>query len=357
MTTAIFVLDAGNKQLTPLPQRSMADLSLSESYDLEAWLATSSDGLFGRQVIWIMRQDRPSNEQRSDLVGVDKAGDLLVAELKKGEVGEEAITQALGYAAEYADKTAEDLAAMFAAHSMKGGSTGLVAKATSLEDAKAKLSAHVGDQIEPNESQVLLLVGESFTAKALAICDYLNRAAGDPTFFIECWRYAIYQGAGGAHYFLLEQVLPPPNVRVEIEEKREAAIARKYARDPRKVEFMYALLDHLASSPTVEARRNRGQSYECRITSRSWSNDHDLWFSVNWQTPRLFLPAGLRFDGDPSEYGAIGGTHGDGRQTLEFHDVDMRTAKFDRAFGDRLIQLVGALKVVTTAPTPATTTA
>jgi len=341
VNSAIFAIDVEQKRLTCLQPKSLADVGLSEPYDLEAWLASVSEGLFGRNILWLARQDCPSNEQRSDLVGVDELGNLVIAELKRGVVVEDAVTQSLFYAAEYASKSAADLAEMFAEHSQKAGTTGLLSKAGSPDDAGARLSKHVSDR-EVNESQILLLVGEDFAAKALAICDYLNGASEEPSFSVECWRYGLFQTADGVNYFVLEQILPPPSIREEIEEKREASKGRKYARDPVRMAFMSQLIGYL-SGKSVTASRKPGQSYECRITNTEWATNHDVRFSIHSQRPRLILPDGLNFQGSPASYGLKEGRHWDGHQMLEFADVDAGSAKFDKAFGTRLVEVVRLL--------------
>ena len=265
MGTSIFQLDAANKTLKRLSHKSMAELGLTEPYDLEAWLASAGSGLFDRKVLWIARQDRPTGDERSDLLGVDQEGDLLVTELKRGMLAEDAVTQALGYAAEYANLTPDQLAEMYLAHSGKHGNTGLLSKASSLEDAKTRLSSHVGTETEVNEAQILVLVAEDFSPKALAICDYLNNASGDASFSVECWRYSVFKTVDGLDYFALEQVLPPPNVRIAIDEKREAAKARKYARNPVRIEFMNGLLAYL-NSKSIPASRRPGASYYCSLS-------------------------------------------------------------------------------------------
>ena len=84
---------------------------------------------------------------------------VLVTELKRGLIEEDAITQTLAYAAEYSRMTADELASLYCE---RGGTTGLVTKVNSNEEARIKLSDHVGEHIL-NESQVLLLVGEEFS--------------------------------------------------------------------------------------------------------------------------------------------------------------------------------------------------
>lgn len=107
-------------ELRPLNPKSMTAAGLKESGDLEKWLASSGSRLFGREILWIARQDWVAPEQRSDLVGVEKGtGDLVVAELKRGTAEEGAIVQALGYAAEYADKDYNDLLEVFRKNSQK----------------------------------------------------------------------------------------------------------------------------------------------------------------------------------------------------------------------------------------------
>lgn len=99
MAIDLFRLDPKLKTLRRVSSFAMDSLHLTETNDLEDWLASCKDRLFGREILWIARQDRPSHEQRSDIIGVDKSGDLLIAELKRGLVEEGAITQALGYGA------------------------------------------------------------------------------------------------------------------------------------------------------------------------------------------------------------------------------------------------------------------
>lgn len=344
MGVSIFQLDTANRTLKRLARKSLAELGLTEPYDLEAWLASAGGGLFERNVLWIARQDRPTGDERSDLLGVDQEGNLLVTELKRGTLAEDAVTQALGYAAEYAGFTPDQLADLYLAHSVKHGNTGLLSKAASLEDATARLSAQVGTDTEVNEAQILVLVAEDFSAKALAICDYLNNASGEASYSFECWRYSVFKSADNQSYFALEQILPPPNVRQAIDEKREAAKARRYARDPVRIEFMNGLMGYL-NTRAVPATRSRGASYECRLSRPGWTDSDVLTFSVHAGHPRLILGNTLDFTGNPSDEQVGKITHWDSRPALEFGDIDSSQEKFGPLFGDRLIRVVGNINL------------
>jgi hypothetical protein len=340
MSASLFSLDTTAKKLTPIPVRDMAGLGLKETSDLESWLASANADLFGRKVLWIARQDRPSEEQRSDLVGVAQTGDLLVTELKRGRLGEEAITQALCYAADYAQRSAEELAQLFADHSAKATTaSGLLGRATSISDAQTLLSKHVGEDAEINESQILLLVAEDFTAKALSVCDYLNE--GEGKFSVECWRYSVCQSEDAEKrlFFLLEQIVPPPSIREAIDEKREASKARKRARDPARVSFMRALVPYL-NTRSVKAWRYSGQSYECQVEI----GNHESWLSVHELHPRFILPTELELDGDPSTLQLTPKTNSDGKVAYEFADVDASKDVFTPGIGDRAVAVIQKLR-------------
>ena len=357
MSSSVFKLDVAGKRLQPLQRCSMSDEKLCEAYDLETWLASSREGLFGRDVLWIARQDRPSEEQRSDLVGVDSGGDLLITELKCGTVTEDAVTQALGYAAEYAEKSVDDLVSLFLSQSQKGGSTGLLARATSAEEAQSLLNDHVGEDTEVNEIQTILLVGEEFTPKPLAICDFLNRSSTNASYSIECWRYGVCKGEAESRYFVLEQILPPPSVRDEIEKKREARRERKYARDPRLKEFMRKLVSGIDDGQ-VSAFRKGGQSYRCQLRNSAWPKDADVRLRIDEGWPQIILPDGMGLR-DPASVGATEGMRND-RRTLEFKDVEVGPDAFTTSVRDRLRTAIRSIRVQldddsATKPTPAPT--
>lgn len=315
----------------------MADLGLSEPYDLEAWLASAPAGLFDRDILWIARQDRPSEDQRSDLVGIDRAGNLLITELKRGTLDEYAITQALAYAAEYKRKTAEELAQLFWTQSSRATSLGLLTKATSLEEAGLQLVGHVGTDTELNESQILVLAAEEFTPGALAICDYLNESSGEAAFSFECWRFSVFEESPGQNLFSLEQILPPQSARQAIDERREAAKAKRYARDPVRKAFVQAVYDFLNTKSPGLASGRRGASYGCWLNQAAWLPEKDVSFSVHEDNPRLTLPNGLIFASQPQS-GTV--EEGDGQTSVRFQQTTCATAQFDEAFGNQLWQAI-----------------
>lgn len=338
MSTAFYSINTETNALTHVPRKPMDSLGFSEPYHLEEWLSTLGQGLFDRQILWLARQDRPSSDQRSDLIGVDQLGNLLIAELKRGTLDEHAVTQALSYAAEYAGRTADELVELYFEHGRKEGATKLVSATSSLEEAQKRLSEHVGSETEVNESQILLLVGEDFAPRALAVCDYMNAAIEQATFSVECWRYGVHEATDGSLYLMLEQLLPPPSVRQAIEEKREAAKSGKYLRDPERIKFMYAFMAFLAEKE-VQATRNPGESYSCRINRL----EQTLTFSVRGPHPQLVVPAALSLKGNPQQYG-VGVKEAGDTKSLEFLRITMGRDNFTSAIGDEILSALLALE-------------
>ena len=336
MAVAFYCLDVTGKRLIPLPARQLQELGLTEARDLESWLA-SSDGLLGRRILWIARQDHPSDDQRSDLVGLDEDGDLLVAELKRGQVNENGVTQALCYAAEYAELNAQEISELYAAHVCRDGSCTLVDRVGSADEAQAKIVQQVGEDKEINESQLVVLVAEDFSPKALALSNYLNEASGEATFSIECWRYAIYRHETGSHFFSLEQILPPPDIRDAVEQGRLSAKEGKYARNPAKRDYLRAAYSYF-KAVNLTATRKQGSTYACILRGSGWDNEASAEFSVHASQPRLILTDTLSVgEPDLEEFAATARVDEYGRKIVEFRGVNTETDQFDDRLGARIV--------------------
>jgi len=274
--------------------------------------------------------------------------------LKRGEAGTDAVTQALGYAAEYQIAGPEYLSEMYFNYSHSVKKDGFVEQIASANEALQSINKHVIEGKEINESQILILLAEDFSPTTLAICDYLNGSSEKSIFTIECWKYSLFEFNPGQYHFVMQQILPAPSVRAQIEFKRQEYKANKYARDPIRVEFMREFMQ-FAWRQSVEVTRSSGQSYECKIKLKHWDKPHDLWFSIRTghAHPRLWLPKDLDFEGRPEDYSLTKGKYFDNiSDTLEFVDMDLNSAVFSEDFGKRVIEVANRLKEIN-APDPA----
>jgi len=342
--TAIYrlVRDEPARQLKLLEKTNMKRQRLSEPRDLEAWLASScQEELFGRKVLWIARQHWAATDMRSDLVGIEKgSGDMVVVELKRDTADESALTQALGYAAEYAELDYDGLLELWRKHGQKPD--GLLAPLTE-DDIKSGLrdAVRAESDDELNEYQVILVVAEDFSPTALTIADYLNNNSGDARYGLELWRYSIHVDPDGDRlYFMLEQVLPSFNARQEAERKRETAKARKRPRDSARMDYKEKALEYL---------QNRGfevdkhwKQYSFCFRKSSWADGVEAKLSFErWQkTPVVTVPSDLPVDWKELSKAIVRSELPGCGTELSLQDEDSKRAAFtDGAWGPLLAAL------------------
>jgi hypothetical protein len=95
-------IDRKNQGFTLLETPSLAEVSISERYDLQEFISNSPDAFFqelGLELFLIGKEIMPSKsvQDRIDLLAVDKEGSIVVIELKRGN-NKLQLLQAISYA-------------------------------------------------------------------------------------------------------------------------------------------------------------------------------------------------------------------------------------------------------------------
>lgn len=294
----LFRIGENKRELAPVPKRTMHSLQMTETSHLEDWILQQGGEPFERQLLWISRQDSVTNDQRSDLIGVDSEGNLIICELKRGKATEQAVIQALGYAAEYRHLDIDALSEVLYNHASRKHLGELSFESemearSHLNASIAKGSATTSTEVEVNQSQVVIIVAEEFHANMLSICDYLNNASNALNYWFECWQYELFTDDSdqGGTYLTFNQILPPINVRSEIAERRDAEKSRKYARDPDRIDLSQRLESSFHALEDYETSRNRGASYTFTVAFQDGS--HSFSIRVGDDNPALIVPEEL----------------------------------------------------------------
>jgi hypothetical protein len=111
----LFNVDTAAKTATAVGPATFAGLDLKERFDLQEWVL-NNPALLGEELLVIStefdRFDRTS--ERLDVLAMDRAGKLVVVELKRTAVGTAAELQALRYAAFCSTFSLEDVAELLA---------------------------------------------------------------------------------------------------------------------------------------------------------------------------------------------------------------------------------------------------
>jgi len=89
----------------------------NEPYDLEPWLASNPE-IIGTDIMIIGRQVMTKSGP-IDLLGIDKSGNTVIIEIKRAELPREALVQAIDYASNVAEWTAEKLGEVCGAYTSK----------------------------------------------------------------------------------------------------------------------------------------------------------------------------------------------------------------------------------------------
>lgn len=113
----LFVVDTVSKRATPVDRATMTDLRVRERYDVQEWVLATPQ-LLGEDLLVVSSEfahfDRTS--ERIDVLAVDRAGKLVVIELKRSAVGTHADLQAIRYAAYCSTFSLDDVAELYVAH-------------------------------------------------------------------------------------------------------------------------------------------------------------------------------------------------------------------------------------------------
>src|SRR5262249_27011249 len=179
-------IDRQKQHFARLETPSLADASISERYDLQEYICNSPEAFFeeiGQELFLIDKELQPSDdvEDRIDLLALDREGQAVILELKRGSHKLQ-MFQAISYA-------------------------GMITK-WQPDDFLACLGTEKRDQLldflevekeEINRHQRIILVAEAFDYSVLVGAEWLTEQFGVS---ILCCRLSVAKDADGSGEFL-----------------------------------------------------------------------------------------------------------------------------------------------------------
>ncbi len=134
----------------------------TEPYDLEPWLASNPE-IIGTDIMIIGRQVMTKSGP-IDLLGIDKSGNTVIIEIKRDELPREALAQAIDYASNVAEWTAEKLSEIHSSYNSKA-----------FGDAFNEVFPDVDlENVNLNSTQRIVLVGFSIEASLERMIEWLS---------------------------------------------------------------------------------------------------------------------------------------------------------------------------------------
>ena len=165
MATEIKTWQIVNGKLTSV-DTALKDEGRTEPYDLEPWLASNPE-IIGADILIIGRQVMTKSGP-IDLLGVDRSGNTVIIEIKRDELPREALAQAIDYASDVAEWTAEKIGEICVDYTNKpfGNAFGEAFPDADLES------------LNLNSTQRIVLVGFSIEASLERMIEWLSDSYG-----------------------------------------------------------------------------------------------------------------------------------------------------------------------------------
>jgi len=227
-------------QLRPM-ETTLSEQGRSESYDLEAWIASDPSIVRpGLKIIWrqVMTRSGPI-----DLLAIDRSGDLYVIELKRDRLPREALAQAIDYAADVQSWSIERISEICSKYTNQ-----------SLEDLFNDTFPDVDiENIKINDTQRILLVGFSLDPALERMIEWLSEQYGVG---INAVILKYIRTSSGAEALMKTAILSE-ELEEERVRKKKFTIATSDEPGTYQDEDLRQLLKAYLSQPGVTARRIR----------------------------------------------------------------------------------------------------
>lgn len=193
-------IDRNTQSFSLLDTPSLADVSITERYDLQEFISNSPDAFFkelGLELFLIGKEIEPSKnvQDRIDLLAVDKEGCCVVIELKRGN-HKLHMLQAISYAGMISQWEPDDFLQL-------------------LNDEQQEALAEFleVDRDDINRQQRIILIAEGYDYGLLIAAEWLSEQYGVD---ITCCRIAVAKdSATDSEYLVCSNVYPAPELAKE----------------------------------------------------------------------------------------------------------------------------------------------
>ena len=189
---AIFKLQTNGDDISKAELVEASKTNIDLELHLEGWLEKSPWAIAQEPLIWIGRQTSACCEDTTifpDLLGIDKDGNIIVVELKRGKAPREVVAQLLEYAAwvhELSDESIHEFAEDY------------FSRQTNLNGKKLKdvfIETFEADDLPVlNQRQRLFVVAEDIPPPVSRVCRFLRMSHG---FDVNCIEFSVYKTESG----------------------------------------------------------------------------------------------------------------------------------------------------------------
>lgn len=197
----MYLIDKTRNRISKLDEKTFTELGFREREHLQEWLANNPDAL-GEDILILQKEFNGFNDtnERLDLLGVDKQGNLVVIENKLDDTGKDVTWQVLKYASYCSTLKKEHIRKIYQEFLDKQGK-GENAEENLIDFFNANDFKEIS--LNSGQTQRIILVAGSFrkevTSTVLWLMNYKLR--------IQCFKATPYQ-FGDQLFLNIEQIIP-----------------------------------------------------------------------------------------------------------------------------------------------------
>lgn len=275
-------IDRKNQSFSLLDTPTLADVSITERYDLQEFISNSPDAFFremGLELFLIGKEVEPSQnvQDRIDLLAIDKEGRCVIVELKRGN-NKLHMLQAISYAGMISHWSPDDLLQLLD------------------DDQQEVLSEFLEvDRDDINREQQIVLIAEAYDYALLIGAEWLSEQFGVN---ITCCRIALAKdSSSNSEYLVCSNVYPAPElVKEAVSRGRKHTVTSKVQWPDWKTALAGVSNSAVKSYFEQELSANR-ESYLSKRILRYRVGGKRRWFLAA-RNKNAYLWQQARFEGD-----------------------------------------------------------
>lgn len=197
----MYIIDKSKNRISKLHEKTFTELGFREREHLQEWLANNPDAI-GEDLLIIQKEFNGFNDtnERLDLLGVDKQGNLVVIENKLDDTGKDVTWQVLKYASYCSTLKKEQIRKIYQEFLDKQGK-GENAEENLMDFFNANDFKEIS--LNSGQTQRIIMVAGSFrkevTSTVLWLMNYKLR--------VQCFKATLFQ-FGDQLFLNIEQIIP-----------------------------------------------------------------------------------------------------------------------------------------------------
>lgn len=294
----MYSVDKDKKTLKKLDECNFTSLGVKERRDIEEWIAKDTQ-ILGEKLLIIQKEFNgfDKTNERPDLLGLDKEGNIVVIELKRDDSGKDANWQAIKYASYCSTLTTENIIDMYSSYLEDIKDISIPDKDIASGEIAKFLNTSVED-LNLNSKQRIILVATKYRKEVLATAMWLL----DNDIDIKCVSIQPYKDEKTSSFYIVPTIiLPPPNT--EDYRIKRTAVRKEQEETIKSRGYNYFFFERLnvlfnkCMQKEMPFSRTRGKTYKIRTPFPLETAHFEFYYTDN----SLSFGVGLHFESSKEE--------------------------------------------------------